>query len=116
MAYDQIIGRLYAAFNARDFDEVFVLLSPRIVWANAWEGGFVNGHEGIRDYWTRQWQAINPHVEPVEVIQTGDDTVSVKVNQVVKDMNGLLVAESLVNHLFTFSDGLISRFDIGTDH
>src|ERR1700712_1755326 len=104
MAYDQIIGRLYTGFNARDFDAVFELLSQDIVWANAWEGGFVDGHEGIRDYWTRQWKAINPHVEPLEIIQTGDDTVSVKVNQVVKDLNGVLVAEGSVTHLFTFSD------------
>jgi hypothetical protein len=29
------------------------------------EGGFVRGHDGVRSYWTRQWQVLDPTVEPL---------------------------------------------------
>jgi hypothetical protein len=29
------------------------------------EGGYVHGREGVREYWTRQWAIVGPHVEPL---------------------------------------------------
>src|SRR5271157_5726815 len=33
-------------------------------WANGMEGGSVHGRSGVRDYWTRQWQLIDPRIDP----------------------------------------------------
>jgi hypothetical protein len=30
------------------------------------EGGYVHGPQGVREYWTRQWAIVSPHVEPPE--------------------------------------------------
>ncbi len=55
---------VYTAFNARDIDTALTTMHPDVEWPNGWEGGCVTSHQGVRDYWTRQWAAINPHVDP----------------------------------------------------
>jgi ketosteroid isomerase-like protein len=61
----KVLERLYDRFNARDIDGVLVALTEDVAWANGMEGGHVHGHDAVRDYWTRQWAMISPHVEPV---------------------------------------------------
>src|SRR5262249_13080720 len=62
--YD-LLTKVYSAFNARDIDTGLAALSADVDWPNGWEGGRIYGREGVRDYWTRQWAAIDPSVEPV---------------------------------------------------
>ena len=70
---------LYGAFNDRDIDGALAGMAPDVAWPNGWEGGHVHGHEAVRDYWTRQWAAIDPHVEPVEISVEPDGRVAVLV-------------------------------------
>jgi hypothetical protein len=58
--YRDIITKAYSAFNQRDIDTVLSTFHPDVQWPNGWEGGYVNGHEEVRAYWTRQWQEIDP--------------------------------------------------------
>ena len=51
---------------------VLAAMHEDVVWANGMEGGHVYGRAGVRDYWTRQWAMIDPHVEPVK-FSTGPD-------------------------------------------
>ncbi len=51
--------RLYERFNARDIDGVLAHLASDVDWPNGWEGGYVKGHDEVRDYWTRQWAEID---------------------------------------------------------
>ena len=55
---------MYEAFNVRDIEAVLRQMTEDVDWPNAWEGGRVHGHDGVRDYWTRQWSAIDPTVKP----------------------------------------------------
>jgi hypothetical protein len=55
-----LLTTTYQAFNARDVDAV---LHPEVDW-NGMEGGRMHGHAGVREYWTRQWSLVDPHVEP----------------------------------------------------
>ena len=57
---ETLLRMLYAAFNARDIETVLAQLASDVDWPNAWEGGRVHGREEVRDYWTRQWAAIDP--------------------------------------------------------
>jgi ketosteroid isomerase-like protein len=61
------VTRAYAAFNERRIEEALALMEPDVEWPNGMEGGTVHGHTGVRDYWTRQWGLIDPHVEPRQV-------------------------------------------------
>jgi ketosteroid isomerase-like protein len=59
-----LLTSLYDRFNARNMEAVIAVMHPDVLWANGMEGGHVNGHQGVREYWTRQWAVIDPHVEP----------------------------------------------------
>jgi ketosteroid isomerase-like protein len=103
---------VYAAFNARDIDTILEYLAPDVDWPNAWEGGRLHGREAVREYWTRQWAAIDPSVEPVGFEERPDGAVAVDVRQVVKDLDGAIVSEGRVVHVYEFRDGLVARMDV----
>jgi ketosteroid isomerase-like protein len=103
---------MYEAFNARDIDAVLSEMTPDVDWPNAWEGGRVRGHHGVRDYWTRQWSAIDPRVEPVAFARRPDGAVAVEVQQVVRDLGGDVVAQGPLRHVYVLRDGLVARMDV----
>lgn len=103
---------LYAAFNARKIDEVFATLSPDVDWPNGMEGGRVHGYAEVRAYWTRQWEVVDPHVEPVRVVETEPGRVAVDVHQVVRDRGGALLIDQMVRHVYTLVDGKVVHMDI----
>jgi hypothetical protein len=108
----EILKRLYDRFNARDMETVLAALDGNVVWANGMEGGHVQGHDGVRSYWTRQWAMVDPHVEPVGFSKGPEGEVVVEVHQVVHDLSGKLLLDQMVGHIFRIEDGLVRRFDI----
>jgi nucleoside-diphosphate-sugar epimerase len=70
--YVKVLERIYARFNARDIDGVLTVLTDDVAWANGMDGGYVHGREAVREYWTRQWTMVSPHVEPVGFHRTAD--------------------------------------------
>ncbi|MDZ8050814.1 MAG: nuclear transport factor 2 family protein [Aulosira sp. ZfuVER01] len=107
-----LLTKAYAAFNARDIDSVLALMHSDVEWANGMEGGYVRGHEAVRNYWTRQWQLINPHVEPQKFQLDQGGQIVVDVHQVVRDLDGNLIIDKMVQHIYTIDNGLIRRMDI----
>jgi SnoaL-like protein len=87
-------------------------MAPDVRWPNGWEGGYVNGRDEVRDYWRRQWAEIDPTVEPVAVDVQDDGSVAVRVHQVVRDLDGNLMADGEVLHVYRFADGLIAEMSI----
>jgi len=110
--YENLLRELYAAFNARDIDSVLARVAVDVDWPNAWEGGRVRGHEGVRDYWTRQWSAIDPVVEPLSFSSRPDGSVAAVVDQVVRGLDGVLLNRSEVVHVYRFHDGLVSVMEV----
>jgi len=111
-AEHELFKRIYKAFNDRDIETVLTVLHPEIDWPNGWEGGRVYGHEGIRDYWTRQWAAIDPSVDPVGFETDEEGRTVVKVHTVVRDLDGKLLVDGMVEHVYVVEDGLIRRMEI----
>jgi len=109
----ELLKRVYALFNAREMEAVLAAMREDVMWANGMEGGHVHGRDGVRSYWTRQWAMIDPHVEPTGFSTGPEGEVIVDVHQVVHDLEGKLLADLMVVHIFRFEDGLIKRFDIG---
>jgi len=106
------INRLYDRFNARDIEAVLAMLAPAVIWANGMEGGHVHGRDGVRNYWSRQWSTIDPHVDPISISAQPSGTMIVEARQVVRDLAGKILADEMVGHLFALEDGLVTRFDI----
>jgi hypothetical protein len=109
-----LLERTYAAFNARDISSVLSGMHSEVEWPNGMEGGRVQGHDNIRDYWTRQWGIIDPSVEPRSFTLTRDGRVDVEVHQVVRDLAGRIVKDEIVHHVYAFEDGLIKSMEIET--
>ncbi len=112
--FENTIKEAYQAFNARNIDKVLPLLHRNVRWPNGWEGGYVEGHAAVRDYWTRQWQALDPMVEPQNISETTDGRLKVQVHQLVKDLSGNVVADGMIYHIYTMEDGLIKHMLIDT--
>ncbi len=107
-----LIKKAYSAFNSRDIATALSTFHPEVQWPKAFQGGYVSGHDEIRNYWTRQWTEINPTVEPVGLIERGNGTVEVTVHQIVKDLQGNLMFDGTVKHIYLLQDGLLRRMDI----
>lgn len=107
-----LLQHLYDRFNARDMEAVLAHLHRDVVWANGLEGGHVYGHDGVRDYWTRQWATIDSRAEPTGFASGADGTVEVDVHLTARDLTGNLVFDKTGRHIFRIEDGLIMRFDI----
>ena len=84
----KLLQRMYDRFNARDIDGVLIALTDDVAWANGMDGGHVHGREAIREYWTRQWAMVSPHVEPVGFHRTADGAIIAEVRQSVRDLEG----------------------------
>ena len=69
-------------------------------WPNAREGGRVHGHGGVRDYWTRQSGAIDHAVTPINFTTRSDGSLAVEVQQVARSLDGALLSEGRVAHVY----------------
>jgi len=115
----KVVERLYDRFNARDIDGVLVALTDDIAWANDMDGGHVHGHEAVREYWTRQWSLVSPHVEPVGFRRAPDGAIIAEVLQTIRDLEGKPLQgqthglkDKAVAHVFRLREGKVTRFDI----
>jgi len=115
MEHERLLRDLYDAFNRRDIEEAIAAMQPDVDWPNAWEGGRVVGREAVRDYWTRQFEAIDGRVEPTGFSVGEDGRISVSVHQVVRGLDGAVLADHMVTHVYAFRDGLVERMDVVED-
>ena len=87
-------------------------MDQEVDWANGQDGGHVHGREAVRAYWTQQWAAIQPKVDPLEITPRDAGVTAVEVHQVVHDLEGKLLLDERVRHVFRIRNGLVVRFDI----
>jgi hypothetical protein len=110
-----VIEQAYSAFNRRDIDGALALMTEDVSWPKASEGGKVVGKEEIRSYWTRQWGEFDGHVEPLDIAEEDGSKVCVRVHQLVRNLQGEVLWDGEVLHLFTVNSGLIAAMDLGDE-
>lgn len=110
--FEGVIKKAYAAFNARDIDTALSTMQPAILWPKAFEGGYAKGHDEIRAYWTRQWEEINPTVEPTGIFERPNGTLEVTVHQTVRDLEGNIIFDGQVRHIYRIEEDLLEQMDI----
>src|SRR5438067_453563 len=112
MDVEHLLRGLYRSFNSRNIDAVLAAMAVDVDWPNAWEGGRLTGREAVREYWLRQWAAIDPHVEPLSIDTLADGRVAVEVRQVIHTLDGELVADQRLVHMYELADGLVTRMSV----
>ena len=110
-----LIEQAYSAFNKRDIDGALALMTQDVSWPKASEGGKIVGKDEVRAYWTRQWAEFDPHVEPLAITEGDGGKVRVRVHQLVKSLQGDVLSDSEVLHVFTVNSGLIAAMDLGNE-
>jgi hypothetical protein len=110
-----LIEQAYSAFNKRDIDAALALMTEDVSWPKASEGGRVVGKEEIRAYWIRQWSEFDPYVEPLEITEEDGGKIRVRVHQLVKNLQGNVLFDSEVLHVFTLHGGLIAAMELGNE-
>lgn len=112
LAHHELLQSAYEAFNERDLDFLLFLLHPDVDWPNGMEGGRVRGHEGVREYWTRQWDVIDPIVKPQRFESLPDGRIIVHVHQVVRDLEGKVILDRMVEHIYRLDGAQILSMEI----
>ncbi len=111
MEHEEQMRRLYSAFNARDAEAVLAEMTDDVDWPNGWEGGRLSGRDAVRAYWLRQWAEIDGTVEPTGFELRPDGSLAVSVHQVVRNLDGELLSEQDLHHVYAFRDGLVAAMD-----
>jgi hypothetical protein len=109
---EDLIRRCYDAFNSRDIDAALAGMHADVDWPNAVDGGRVRGHDAVRSYWLRQFEEVDPHVEPKALTQDDQGRIVVDVHQVVRDLDGNVLVEQEVRHVYSMRDGLVAGMQI----
>jgi hypothetical protein len=112
MSTHDALMEMYRAFNERDIDAALEHMAPGVDWPNGWQGGREHGREAVRAYWTKQWQEIDPRVEPLSIETDDEGKVHVRVDQLVKSLKGEILDNRQVEHVYTFDGPFIARMDI----
>jgi hypothetical protein len=107
-----LLVTIYERFNARDIEAVLAALHPDVDWPNGMEGGRIYGRGNVREYWLRQWGVVDSHVEPLRFEEDEPGRTVIDVHQVVRDLAGNLLADQMVQHVYSVRDGLIERMEI----
>lgn len=108
----ELLRRVYAAFNRREIETVLTAMHPDVDWPNGMEGGRVLGKAAVRDYWKRQFEVLDPCVEPQAFAAQNDGRIRVEVHQVVRDKSGKLLVDQVIQHVYEIRGGLIRSMEI----
>ena len=108
----KFLQTIYNAFNQRDIETILSKMEENVKWANGMEGGFIYGRDNVREYWKKQFEIINPQLEPLqfEVDENGRNIVT--VHQIVNDLEGHLLLDKTVKQIFTIENDAIKIFEI----
>ena len=112
-ANQELLQNLYDAFNKREIETIISSMRPDVKWANGLEGGFLYGRDAVREYWTNQFKNIQPELETLKFEMDENNRNVVTVHQIVKDLQGNVLADATVHQIFTIEDGLISVYELG---
>ncbi len=107
-----MLRRAYHLFNERDIDGLLADMTEDVDWPNVAEGTRLHGHNEVRAYWEAQFAAGDPRVEPLKIDTGADGTVVVSVHQHIHDLEGRLLHEADVEHVYTLRDDKVARMEV----
>lgn len=107
-----VLQRAYQAFNARNIEDALTCMDPDVDWPNSMDGGYLYGHKAVHDNWVRQWNMIDPQMEPVSFTSSPDGDIIVEVHQVVRDLEGNIILDETTLHVYLVLQGVIKRMEI----
>ena len=107
-----LLATAYGALNLRQIDTFLSLVTPDVAWPHALEGTILTGHDQVRTYWISVWGMISPQLTPVRYHAEADGRTGVLVRQQVRDLQGAMLVDRSIEHLYRITDGKIAAMEI----
>jgi hypothetical protein len=108
----ETLMQLYRDFNNRDIDAAIENLAPGVDWPNGMAGGREIGRDAVRAYWTKQWSEVDSRAEPLEITFDPDGNARVRVDLLVRSLDGKVLMNRQAEHVYEFSGPFIARMTI----
>ena len=105
----QLLQSLYEAFNNSELETIISVMHPDVKWANGVEGGFVYGRDAVREYWTNQYKVIQVQLKTLKFETDENNRNVVTVHQIVRDLQGNLLADMTVEQIFTIENDSLAQ-------
>ena len=105
-----LLLRAYAAYNAQDLDALLDCVSDDVDWPDGERR--LRGRDAVRSYWTEQWARVRVHDDPVALEDEGGGWTAVRLNQVVRSLDGALVSRGRFVHRARVVDGRVTCLHI----
>ena len=112
------VEEIYTAFERRDFKSVLMLMAKDVEFLQSAElpwGGSYSGPEGVRRFLTLVAENLDSRIVVERLIDAGDRVVTVG-RTVGKARKTQLEFDVPLVHVWTFHDGLVTRFESYIDN
>ena len=106
----ELIGRMYDAYNDRDLEALTALVGEDVDWPDGDER--LHGRAAVRNYWSHQWARIHTQDKVAGITDLAPDRAAVRISQVIRDLDGVIVSTGEFEHAYQFKDGLVERMDL----
>ena len=107
-----MLEELYRALNERDIDAFLEHVAPGVDWSDEVTGGRVHGRDAVRAYLQKQWTEIDPTDAPMRIDIAPDGSAHVLVDRLVRALDGEILQNLRVEHVFEFDGAFISRMTV----
>ncbi len=107
-----MIEEFYHAFNTRDLDMFLEHLAPGVELPDILTGGEIHGRDEVPAFCQKQWQEIDPTVEPMRINIAADGSAHVLVDQLIRALDGEVLQNRRVEHIFEFEGPFIRRLTV----
>jgi nuclear transport factor 2 (NTF2) superfamily protein len=108
-AEEQYITR-DTAMNSRNIETLLALVTENVDWPNG--STRLHGKGELRSYELGQWEETRTHDEPIHIAELAPDKYVVRINQVVRTLNGSIISTGEFDHIHHVRNRLIGRLDI----
>jgi len=106
----ELLAEAYTAYNPQDVDSLLALVSDYVDWPDG--SSRLRGKAAVRVYWTDQWTRTHTHDRPVAVERRPDGRVAVRINQIVRSLDGSVLSTGSFCHVHRIEGPHIVRMDV----
>lgn len=116
----EILRRAYEVFARDDVDAILPLLDEHVEWRNPEDSpvaGVWHGHQGVRDWFAEAYESFDEmRFMPDEFRELPDGRILVLLRAAVRAKQSGVAMEVPWANLITMRDGLITHFQIYSNH
>lgn len=103
---------VYQLFNKREVNRLLDFTSKNINWENSITGENIHGYDNFLNYLIQQQNTNSLYFEPIAFVDNDDNTITVKVKQIIKDSEDNILSESIVHHRYKIEESIIQSMKI----